>query len=52
MKKLMIITCAAVAAVTLAHADFPAADYSLSCDGNVTEASSFLGGSALPFSYS
>lgn len=52
MKKLMIVTCAVIAAATLAHADFPDATYSLSCDGNVTAASSFLGGSALPFSYS
>ncbi len=34
------------------RADFPPATYSLSCDGNVTTASSFLGGSALTFSYS
>ena len=52
MKNLMIITVAAVVAAAFARADFPAADYSLSCDGNVTAASSFLGGSALPFSYS
>lgn len=36
------------AASPLLHAAFPAATYSLSCDGNVTTASSFLGGSALP----
>ena len=34
------------------RADFPAATYSLACDGDVTTASSFLGGSALTFSYS
>ena len=40
------------AAAPLMHAAFPSAIYSLSCDGNVSAASSFLGGSALPFSYS
>lgn len=39
-------------AAPLLHAAFPAATYSLTCDGNVTAASSFLGGAALPFSYS
>ena len=50
MKKQLIIIAAAAAATL--RTDFPPATYSLSCDGNVTEASSFLGGSALPFSYS
>ena len=48
MKRLVIMAGSALVAATLAHAGFPSADYSLSCDGNVTEASSFLGGSALP----
>ena len=50
MKKLLIVMMVA-ASVTL-RADFPAATYSLSCDGNVTAASSFLGGGALPLSVS
>lgn len=48
MKKLLIVVLC-VASVTLC-ADFPEATYSLSCDGNVTEASSVLGGAALPLS--
>ena len=48
--KLLFVTI--VAAAVALRADFPSATYSLSCDGDVTTASSFLGGSALTFSYS
>ena len=50
MRTLSIIMIGAAA--TALRADFPPATYSLSCDGNVTAASSFLGGSPLTFSYS